>query len=295
MADYVLCCCSTADLTKEQFDKRDIYYIYSHYEIDGVSYWDDFGQSMSFGEFYGKMRSGADTKTYQVNAAEFESFWEPFLQEGKDVFHIALSSGISGTYNSANIAKEILEERYPGRKVYVVDSICASSGYGLLVDKLADLRDEGMEAEELFAWAEENKYHLQTWFFSKDLTFYIKGGRISKTAGFVGGLLNICPLMNMDREGHLVPRQKIRTKKRVIEAIEKQIETYAENGLDYSDKCYICHSDCYEDARVLADMIESRFPKLKEKVTIYDIGTTIGSHTGPGTAAVFFWGQERAD
>lgn len=295
MADYVLCCCSTADLTKEQFDKRDIHYIYSHYEIDGVSYWDDFGQSMSFGEFYGKMRSGADTKTYQVNAAEFESFWEPFLQEGKDVFHIALSSGISGTYNSANIAKEILEERYPGRKVYVVDSICASSGYGLLVDKLVDLRDEGMEAEELFAWAEENKYHLQTWFFSTDLTFYIKGGRISKTAGFVGGLLNICPLMNMDREGHLVPRQKIRTKKRVIEAIEKQIETYAENGLDYSDKCYICHSDCYEDARVLADMIESRFPKLKEKVTIYDIGTTIGSHTGPGTAAVFFWGQERAD
>lgn len=295
MADYVLCCCSTADLTKEQFDKRDIHYIYSHYEMDGVSYRDDFGQSMSFGEFYDKMRSGADTKTYQINAAEFEAFWEPFLQNGKDVFHISLSSGISGTYNSANIAKEILEERYPERKVYVVDSICASSGYGLLVDKLADLRDEGMGAEELFAWAEVNKYHLQTWFFSTDLTFYIKGGRISKTAGIVGGLLNICPLMNMDREGHLVPRQKIRTKKRVIEAIEKQIETYAENGLDYSGKCYICHSDCYEDARVLADMIESRFPKLKEKVTIYDIGTTIGSHTGPGTAAVFFWGQERAD
>lgn len=295
MADYVLCCCSTADLTKEQFDKRDIHYIYSHYEMDGVSYRDDFGQSMSFVEFYGKMRSGADTKTYQINAAEFEGFWEPFLQEGKDVFHVTLSSGISGIYNSANIAKEILEERYPDRKVYVVDSICASSGYGLLVDKLADLRDEGMEAEELFAWAEEHKYHLQTWFFSTDLTFYIKGGRISKTAGFVGGLLNICPLMNMDRGGHLIPRQKIRTKKRVIEAVEKQMETYAENGLDYSDKCYVCHSDCYEDARTLADMIESRFPKLKEKVAIYDIGTTIGSHSGPGTAAVFFWGQERAD
>lgn len=295
MADYVLCCCSTADLTKEQFDKRDIHYIYSHYEMDGVSYQDDFGQSMSFGEFYEKMRSGADTKTFQVNSSEFEAFWEPFLQEGKDVFHVTLSSGISGTYNSANIAKEILEERYPDRKIYVVDSICASSGYGLLMDKLADLRDEGMESEKLFVWAEEYKYHLQTWFFSTDLTFYIKGGRISKTAGFVGGLLNICPLMNMDREGHLVPRQKIRTKKRVIEAIEKQMETYADNGFDYCDKCYVSHSDCYDDARILANIIEERFPMLKEKVGIYDVGTTIGSHSGPGTVALFFWGQERAD
>lgn len=295
MEDYVLCCCSTADLTKEQFDKRDIHYIYSHYEVDAVPYRDDFGQSMSFKGFYDKMRSGADTKTYQINAAEFEAFWEPFLQEGKDVLHVTLSSGISGTYNSANIAKEILEERYPDRKIYVVDSICASSGYGLLVDKMAELRDEGMSLEELYQWAEENKYHLQTWFFSTDLTFYIKGGRISKTAGFVGGLLNICPLMNLDRAGRLIPRQKIRTKKRVIEAVEKQMEKYAADGLDYSGKCYVCNSSCYEDARMLADMIEERFPKLDGPVEIYDIGTTIGSHSGPGTAAIFFWGAERED
>ena len=145
----------------------------------------------------------------------------------------------------------------------------------------------------MYAWAEANKLKLQHWFFSTDLTFYVKGGRITKTAGFVGGILNICPLLNVDREGKLIPRYKIRTKKKVIEAIVHQMELHAEDGLDYSDKCYMCHSACYEDARAVADLVEKRFPKLKGKVEINDIGTTIGSHTGPGTVALFFWGQER--
>ena len=161
------------------------------------------------------------------------------------------------------------------------------------MDKLADLRDEGMNIDELHAWAEENKSKLQHWFFSTDLTFFIKGGRVTKTAGFIGGILSICPLLCVDPEGKLVPRYKIRTKRKVIEAIVNQMETYAQDGTDYSGKCYISQSACMEDAKEVAKLVESRFPHLDGKVEINHVGTTIGSHTGPGTVALFFWGGER--
>ena len=295
MSEYIVSCCSTADLSKEHFEKRNIKYICFHYELDGVQYPDDLGQTISFEDFYRKMDEGADTKTSQINEAEFEEYFEPFLQQGKDILHICLSSGITGVVNSANIAKEILLEKYPDRKIYIVDSLTASSGFGLLVDKLADLRDEGKNIDEVYEWAEKNKLRLQTWFFSTDLKFYVKGGRVTKTAGFVGGILNICPLLNMDNVGRLIPRYKIRGKKKVIQAIFEQMKNFAENRQDYSGKCYMSHSACYEDAKAVATLIEEYFPKLRGKVEINDIGTTIGSHTGPGTVALFFWGDERVD
>ena len=295
MGDYVISCCSTADLTKEHFEKRDIHYICFHYELDGKQYPDDLGQSVPFDKFYQAMKDGADTRTSQINEAEFEAYFEPFLKEGKDIVHACLSSGITGVINSANLAKEALLEKYPDRKIYIIDSLAASSGFGLLMDKLADLRDGGMSAEELVAWTEANKKKLQHWFFSTDLTFFVKGGRVTKTAGFVGGVLNICPLLNVDFEGKLIPRYKIRTKKKVIEAIVEQMKLNAQDGLDYNGKCYISNSACYEDAKAVADLVEAQFPKLNGKVEINHIGTTIGSHTGPGTVALFFWGAERID
>lgn len=295
MGDYIISCCSTADLTEEHFRSRDISYICFHYELDGVQYADDLGKSMPFEEFYKKMTQGADTKTSQVNSEEFREYFEAFLKEGRDVLHLCLSSGISGVINSALAAKQELEELYPDRKIYVVDSLGASSGYGLLMDKLADLRDEGMGIDELYAWTEKNKRRLNHWFFSTDLTFYIKGGRVSKASGFIGGVLGICPLLNMDNLGRLIPRFKIRTKRKVIQAIVEKMEEYADGGLDYSGKCYISQSACREDARAVADMIEARFPKLNGKVEINYVGTTIGSHTGPGTVALFFWGRERTE
>ena len=161
------------------------------------------------------------------------------------------------------------------------------------MDKLADLRDEGKNIDEVYEWVNANKLKLQSWFFSTDLTFFVKGGRISKTSGLVGNILNICPLLNIDRAGKLTVRQKIRTKRKATEAIVKQMEQYAEDGLDYSGKCYISQSACVEDAKAVAALIESRFPKLNGKVEINYVGTTIGSHTGPGTVALFFWGTER--
>ena len=152
-----------------------------------------------------------------------------------------------------------------------------------------------MSLEEIYNWTNENKLKLHHWFFSSDLTFFVKGGRVSKTSGWVGTMLNICPLLNVNNEGKLIPRYKIRTKKKVIKAIVDKMEEHAEGGLDYSGKCYISQSDCYEDAREVADLIEARFPKLNGKVEINYIGTTIGSHTGPGTVALFFWGDERVE
>ena len=295
MSDYVISCCSTADLSKEHFEKIDVHYCCFHYEMDGVQYLDDLGQSMDFDVFYQRMTDGAMTKTSQINADEYEEYFTQFLSQGKDIIHLTLSSGISGTFNSANLAKALLEDKYPDRKIYVIDSLAASSGYGLLVDHLAAMRDSGATIDELAAWVDEHKLNLNHWFFSSDLTFFIRGGRISKAAGAVGTVLNICPLMNVDFEGRLIPRYKIRTKKKVIQAIVDKMAEQAEGGTDYSGKCFISHSACEEDAKAVAALVEERFPNLNGRVLINSIGTTIGSHTGPGTVALFFWGQKRED
>ena len=179
------------------------------------------------------------------------------------------------------------------RKLLVVDSLGASSGYGLLVDMVADLRDSGETLENVYAWVDENKLNIHHWFFSTDLSHYKRGGRISATSAAVGSLLNICPLMDVNYEGKLIPREKIRGKKRVISEIVQKMETHAQNGMDYSGKCFISNSACYEDARLVADQIEEKFPNLNGKVMINSVGTVIGSHTGPGTVALFFLGDER--
>lgn len=292
---FILSCCSTADLSLEHFGHRNIEYVPFHYFVNGEHKFDDLWQSMSPEDFYTAMAEGADTKTSQVNTEDFCEYFRSLLNKGKDVLHVCLSSGLSGTFNSARLATEMLEEEFPNQKVYLVDSLGASSGFGLLMDKLADLRDEGKSAEEVALWAEQNRLHLHHWFFSTDLTFYVKGGRISKASGWFGTILKICPLLNMDNNGKLVPRFKIRGKNNVINAIVDKMEENAQGGLGYNGKCYICQSACMEDAQAVAALVEQRFPKLNGKVEIYPIGPTIGSHTGPGTVALFFWGNERID
>lgn len=293
MADYVLSCCSTADLTEEHFRERGIEYICFHYSLNGIPYRDDLGKTMSLAKFYELMAKGAMTKTSQVSVGEFIDYFTKFLEEGKDIIHISLSSGISGVYNSALAAKEELAKTYPDRKIFVVDSLGASSGYGLFMDKLADLRDEGMGINALYMWAEKHKLELHHWFFSTDLTYYVRGGRVSKVSGWFGTILNICPLLNMDNKGRLIPRYKLRGKRKVIEEIVKEMVIYARGGTDYNGKCYISQSACMEDARAVADIVERTFSHLNGKVEINTIGTTIGSHTGPGTVALFFWGSKR--
>lgn len=295
MAEYVLSCGSTADLTPEHFKRRNIDYICFHYTLDGVSYPDDLGQTIPFEKFYEAMANGAETKTSQINVEEYMEYFEGILKQDKDIFCVCLSSGLSGSYNSACIAAEELREKYPDRKIMVVDSLGASSGYGLFMDKLADLRDSGYSIEQLYDWAIANRLKVHLWFFSTDLTFFIKGGRVSKVSGWFGTVLKICPLLNMSFDGKLVPRFKIRGKSKVItEIVEKMVEN-AEGGLNYNGKVYLCHSACKEDATAVAELVKEKFKYIDGEPQIYDIGTTIGSHTGPGTVALFFFGTERID
>ncbi len=295
MSDYIVSACSTADLTKEQFEKLDIKYILFHYYLDDVQYPDDLGETMSFDEFYKKMAEGSSTRTSQVNVDEFIEFFTPYLEAGKDIFHVTLSSGISGVNNSAMIAKQELEEQFPDRKIVVIDSLCASAGYGMLMDAIAEKRDAGATIDELETWTRDNLMKMHHWVLVSDLQYLVRGGRVSKTSGFFGSMLSICPIIEVNNEGKLIGREKIRTKKKAIKRLVDIMEEKVEGGLDYSGKCYISQSACYEDARQVADLIEERFPKLNGKVIINNIGTVIGSHTGPGTIALFFWGGERTE
>ena len=295
MNKYLLSCCSTSDLNVKHYKDRGIRYICFHYFLDGIEHKDDFGETLPISEFYKKMEQGAMTKTSQLNAQDYYNYFENLINEGyKDILHLTLSSGISGTINSAKIAVNMINEKYKDVKIYIVDSLAASSGYGLLMEKLADLKDEGKSIEEVRDWAENNRLSINHWFFSTDLKYFVRGGRISKTSGFFGNMLHVCPLLNVNDEGKLIPREKIIGKKKVINAIVQKMIENAKDGKDYNDYCYISHSAVFEDAKAVKDKVEEAFPNLKGKVEIFDIGTTIGSHTGPGTVALFFVGKERS-
>lgn len=293
MPDYLITCCSTADLPAEYFERRDIPYVCFHFNMDGKEYPDDLGHSMSFDEFYKRIAGGAMPTTSQVSVGEYIRFFEPYLSSGKDILHISLSSGLSGSYNSAVLARDELLHNYRQRKLVIVDSLGASSGYGMLVDLAADMRDQGASMEQVRDWVEGNKLNLNHWFFSTDLTHYKRGGRLSAASAMMGTLLHICPLMNMSDAGKLIPRAKIRGKKNVIEEIVRMMEVHAEDGLSYSGKCFISNSACDEDARQVANLVEDKFPRLAGPVMINSVGTAIGSHTGPGTLALFFMGDRR--
>ena len=293
MSDYILSCCSTADLTKEEFEERDIHYVCFHYYLDDKEYKDDLFRTMDAESFYKAMADGAMTRTSQVNIEEFIDYFTPFLEQGKDILHVTLSSGLSGVYNSAFTAAEFLKAEFPERKIIIVDSIGASSGYGLLMTMLADRRDEGMSLEALAEWAMENRLRVHHWFFSTDLSFYVRGGRISKASGWFGTVLKICPLLNMDDKGHLVPRIKVRGKQNVIREIVDKMVEHADGGTDYNGRVFLSMSACPEDAKAVADLVAETFPKMDGTPVIHNVGPTIGAHTGPGTVALFFLGDER--
>ena len=290
MSKYIITCCSTVDLSDELLKKRNIPYVSFTFTADGKTYKDDYGKSYPIDKFYKDVSNGMQPITSQVNVDDYIQFFEPYLKDGYDVLHLTLSSGISGTVNSANGAAAILNDQYEA-KVHVVDTLCASSGYGLIVTLAKNNYDDGMSLEDNIAWINENKTKIIHWFFSTDLSSFIRGGRISKTAGLVAGVLQICPVMCVSKVGKLEVFDKVRTKKKAIKTVvNKMLE---EIGPDYDGYVYLCQSACYDDAKAVVDLIKETFKNVKE-VKIFNIGTVIGSHTGPGTVALFFEGKERA-
>ena len=294
MSDFILSCESTADLSAEKLAAIDVKHICFHFMLDGCDYRDDLGQSIPFEDFYRAMANGADTKTAAVGTGDYLEYFGNFLEQGKDVLHCSLSSGISSSYEAACEAAAELAPKYPDRKLYVIDSLAASSGYGLLMQTLSDMRAQGKTIDEVRDWAEANKRRLRHWFFSTDLTFYIKGGRVKPLTGHIGNLLNICPLLDVNKDGKLIQRENLRGKKKVVKRIVERMAETAEGGLDYAGRVFISQSACQDDAKAVADLIYERFPNVHDIETYY-IGTTIGAHTGPGTVALFFWGTERGE
>lgn len=293
MNEYVVTCCSTADLSKAELDAMQIPYTMFHYQLNGRQLPDDLYTTVTPEAFFNGIAAGDEPVTSQVNAEEYASFWEPMLVAGKDILHLTLSSGISGTYNSACIARDELAEKYPDRTIEVIDSLSASSGYGLLVDAAYQNKKHGMSLAQNRAWLMANRNRQHSWFFSTDLTSYIRGGRVSKASGFVGKMLSICPLLRINRDGQLIPTAKIRGKKAVIQEIVNRMVEHAAGGAEYTGKVFLSHSNCLADAEAVAQLVEQKFPLMDGKPVIHNIGAVIGSHTGPGTVALFFWGDEK--
>ncbi len=289
MENYILSCCSTMDLRKGWAEERGVNLIYAKFFLEEEEFPDDFYESIPQDKLFEQMLSGKKSQTTQVNTEEYIGSFRKYLEQGQDIFHICLSGGLSGTVNSCHIAKDILLEEFPERKIEIVDSLMASSGYGLLVDKACDLKRQGLDMETLRIEVEKWRNCLHAYFFTSDLRFFIQGGRVSKAAGFIGGLLKICPVLKITEERKLKPIEKVRGKKQAMENILSKME---KEGYLSTEKCFISHSACPLDAKKLAESIRDRFHP-EGNMEIFDIGGTIACHTGPGTVACFFFGKEK--
>lgn len=281
---------STSDLPRSFLQERDIPCVGLAFQLDGQEYREDENLQLTMTEFYNALRGGKMSSTMQVNTFEFLSFVEPFLAAGEDVLHICFSSGLSGTYASVVAGAQELKEKYPERKLVVVDSLAASLGEGLLVYYADENRKKGMTLEENARWLEENKLHLCHWFTVDDLMFLHRGGRVSKTSAVLGSLLGIKPVLHVDDEGHLIMMSKARGRQASIQALVKKMKETAIGDVK-EQTIFICHGDCMDDAKKLEEMVRSEMGC--HTFLINYTGTVIGSHSGPGTLALFFLGSHR--
>lgn len=289
---FVLSCESTVDLPFSYVNGRDIPVAFYSYNVDGVDYIDDMLRDQeALPRFYAMLDAGKLPTTSQLNEAAYLDFLEPLLQQG-DVLHIALGTGMTRSYQNACLAAQELREKYPERRLIVVDSLCSSSGYGMLVDYAADLRDAGRSMEETEAWLLEHRQRIHHQFYSTELKHYRRSGRMSGATAMIATVLGICPIMRLDDRGRILAYGKVRGKTAALKTTLDAMQAHAEGGENYDGKCFICHSHCLADAEKTRQALLERFPRVKD-VRICDIGTSIASHCGPGTVAVFFLGSRR--
>ena len=293
MRKFNISCGSTVDLPYAYMLKRDVPVIFYSYTVNETEYSDDMGRDPeALPRFYGMLAEGKLPKTSQVNMAKYIDFFEEQLKNG-DLLHIAFGSGMSNSVENAFAAAEMLKEKYPERKLIVVDSTCSSSGYGLLVDAAADMRDKGCTIEETEKWVLENRRNVHHQFFCTDLSFFRRSGRVSGASASIGTLLSICPIMRLNDEGRIIAYDKARGKKNAIKTTIATIKKHIRDGVDYSGKLWICHSNCIDTAKEFQAVLKENFPLVDGEIKICDIGTIIASHCGPGTVAAFFFGDER--
>lgn len=288
--DYAVITDSTADLSPELVRELDVEIIPLQFVIDDHTYLNyPDGRELSEKAFYQMLRQQKTATTVQVNASRFVEFFEPILQQGRDILYIAFSSGLSGTYHSSLMAREELQEKYPERRIYICDSLAASMGEGLLVYHAVMEKRKGKDISEVYQWVEDHKKNLCHWFTVDDLHHLKRGGRVSSATALVGTMLGIKPVLHVDDEGHLVNVDKVRGRRQSLQAMAEKMRqtcTHPENQM-----VFISHGDCLEDAQALADMVRERM-QVKD-IVIHYIGPVIGAHSGPGTVALFFLGTKR--
>ena len=287
MADYKIITDSCCDLPVDMIASLDIHMISLNLHFRGETLKDSVTDEIK--TVYDAWRAGEAATTSAVNPQQWAEGIEPVLADGRDALVLTFSSGLSTTYQSAAIAAQELQEKYPQRKIRVVDGLCASLGQGLLVWYACKKRDAGMSVDELADWCENKKLHLCHWFTVDYLMYLKRGGRVSAATALVGTMLQIKPVLHVDDEGHLINVSKVRGRKASIEALAKKMGETALPG--ENDTVFICHGDCIEDARYLEKLVKEKFG-VKE-VFIGYTGAVIGSHSGPGTLALFFLGEHR--
>lgn len=291
--DFEIVTDSCCNLLENMIDDFGIHVLPLTFMVDGE---DEVYQSYLKGErtdlkqFYTMMREGKVFKTSLPNLAESEALFRELLGSGRDVLYIAFSSGLSGTYQALSLMAAQLQEEFPERKIHVVDSLAASGGQGLLVWYAVQHARAGESIDQVRDWLEENKLHLAHWFTVDDLMFLFRGGRVSKTAAWAGTLLNIKPVLHVDDEGHLIPMEKVRGRKKSLNALIDHMEKSANKPVS-DQMVFITHGDCIEDAEYVAAKIKERFG-VKEVVINY-VDPVIGAHSGPGTMALFFLADKR--
>ena len=292
-AKFVLSCESTVDLPFSYVSERNIPVIFYSYTINGKEYVDDMLRNPeALPQFYQFLEEDKLPSTSQINEFNYLNFFEQQLQHG-DLLHIAFGSGMTQSVRNAELAADELREKYPERKIIVIDSLCSSSGYGMLVDYAADMRDKGCTMEEIERWVIDNRQNIHHQFFSTELKHYRRSGRMSGATAMVATVLGICPIMRLDDKGRIIAYGKVRGKNNAIKATVDAMEAHAQGGRNYTGKCFICHSQCIQDAEKTKAAILERFPHIQGDVRIVDIGTIIASHCGPGTVAIFFLGDAR--
>lgn len=290
MAEYQILTDSTTDITAEMIRDLDIQVIPLCYTIDGRTYHNiPGGGEMTEPEFYAKLRGGKMSTTAQINVEEFITQFTPLLEAGKDILYLAFSSGLSGTYQSAVVAKKELEEKFPDRRIEVFDTLCASMGEGLLVYHAAMRKKEGQSLDEVLAWLKENVLNLCHWFTVDDLNHLKRGGRVSAATALVGTALGIKPVLHVDDEGHLINVSKTRGRRASLDAlVQHMVDTAIEPE---GQTVFISHGDCLEDAKYVERQIREKLGVKKFYLNF--IGPVIGAHSGPGTVALFFLGTKR--
>lgn len=289
MYDYKIITDTTADLPKDYIKKYELGCMFLPYTIDGVTYGEE--QELDQKVFYDKMRTGLMSVTSQVNPSEAKAYFEKYLEENNNLLYLAFSSGLSGTYNSARLAAEELMEERSGCNIKVIDTKCASLGEGLLVHKAVMLREAGKSMEETARWIEENLLHLVHIFTVDDLNHLYRGGRVSKTTAVIGTIAGIKPVLHVDNAGHLVLVSKTRGRKKSLQMLVDYMQEHMGSFREKNDTVFISHGDALADAEQVRDMVRERFGI--EQFVINCIGPTIGAHSGPGTIALFFMGEER--